>query len=123
MTDFYETEKLYRAILPYAPFIKDDGSISSGAFKDAKGLSVDRQMKRENNEAVDYIKSQKRGIIVSVMVKECYVKGIRCIYVPTYDNPYHSELHKNKEKKLLTSSQAKYLSKICKIEYLNEKIS
>lgn len=41
---FYNNEKLYRAILPIEPFKKSDGSISSAAFKDKNGLSVDKQM-------------------------------------------------------------------------------
>ena len=49
-------EKLYRAVFP--PAIKDmfwrkDGTVSSAAFADPKGLSVDRGNHREDSEVVE----------------------------------------------------------------------
>lgn len=113
---FYNNEKLYRAILPIEPFKKSDGSISSAAFKDKNGLSVDKQMHRPNSEAVKFIKSNRRGDIYSVTTNNCHEKCIECKYLPISENKYHSELHKDSETKGLTSSQAKHLAKNCKEE-------
>lgn len=115
-SEFYDKEKLYRAVLPIDPFIKGCGKISSAAFKDKNGLSVDKQMHRLNSEAVNFIKSSKRGDIYSVTTNDCDDKCIECKYLPTDDNKYHSELHKDSENKGLTRSQAKHLSEKCKKE-------
>lgn len=122
--EFYKEEKLYRAVLPYEPFIKSDGTISSGVFKGKRDefLSVDRQLYRSNGDAVSFIKSQKQGIIVSFLVSDCDKKDIRYRFTPVLDveeqpdNPYHSEIFKNELNPRLSGSQAKYLAKICKKE-------
>lgn len=119
---FENDEKLYRAILPLEPFVKKDGSISSAAFKDRNGLSVDRQMHRFNHEAVEFIKNMKSGSIVSITVGICRNENILCVYCPVEDNKYHSELHKDENKKALTSAQAKHLSQLCVIEYDSQRI-
>lgn len=106
-------EKLYRAVLPTKIFLKEDGSISSGAFKDKFGLSVDVQMNRVNNIAVNFIRELRNGIIVSVTSENCKEKNIHYVYCPLEENEYHSELHRDRNTKVLTGSQAKYLAKNC----------
>ena len=115
-SEFDINEKLYRAIIPLEPFKKIDGSISSGAFRDKNGLSVDRQMGRENKEAVNFMK-RLNGDIVSVTVQDCVDCAAVCTYCPLDINEYHSEIHKDNKTKLLSKGQAKKLASKCKIEF------
>ncbi len=122
---FYKNEKLYRAVLPMESFIKEDGSISRGAFTDSNkdsGLSVDRQKYRDNIEAVEYIASMKKGYIVSIKVSDCDEKNIEYTFCPLDDNPYHSEVSKDRKNKkfTLTKGQAKHLARVCEIELERE---
>ena len=118
--EFYDEEKLYRAIEPKIDFfIKADGSITSGAFKSMHNdkLSVDRQMKRSNEESVRFIKQNHNyGIIVSVTVGNCIEKEIMVEYDPVIGNEFHSVIFKDQERCTLSKSQAKHLSRCCVIE-------
>lgn len=70
--NFDEKEMLLRVVLPDDIYWKDDGSISSAAFKDSNGLSVDRVNNRSLSEAVGYIHNHfPQRIIVSVEVQDC----------------------------------------------------
>lgn len=125
VSEFYPNEKLYRAVLPMLPFIKENGSISSGVFTDSNkfsGLSVDRQKYRDNDEAVKYIASMKKGYIVSIKVSDCDEKNIEHTFCPLDDNPYHSEISRDKknQKFTLTKGQARHLANVCKIELKRE---
>lgn len=118
---FYNGEKLYRAIKPIPTMWKtiDNKRVpSSAVFKDSKGVSVDRQLYRENEIAIEYLSSSKEGYdILSITVNNCEDLSIVYQADPIDDNPYHSLILRSLNDKIeLTSSQAKHLSKIAKLE-------
>ena len=88
-------EALYRAVLPSSSYIKEDGSISSGAFKDKKGLSVDRGNYRSDREVVDNMKHRLNGRIAKFYVQDCYDVEAVPMYLPEEDDEFHSEIHKS----------------------------
>lgn len=108
------SELLFRAVFPpetYSRFWKENGKISSAAFKDKHGLSVDRAGGRSKEEAIDFIKSHKSGCIVSVSVGDCNNAKAVVKYLPTR-NIYHSEIHGSNESIILNDYQAKMLSRM-----------
>lgn len=114
--NFEEAEKLYRAVLPVSTFWKQNGSLSSAAFKDKNGLSVDRQWDRSDEEAVNFLKERNfRGEIVYVLVQNCNEVQAVVRYLPSRGNKYHSEIHKDLQQKELSNSQAKHLARTAKI--------
>ena len=110
---FNNTEKLYRAVYPPEVadiFWKKDGSISSAAFADPKGLSVDRGNYRPDAEVLESLRKKFNGHIISLYVKNCVDTGAVVIYSPSKTNPYHSEIHGNEKTILLSKSQRRFLA-------------
>lgn len=103
-------EKLIRAVLPREIFWHEDGTLSSAAFKDKKGLSVDRDGGRPIDEAVRYAESHLQGSMVYVTVGQCVAVQALVRYLPLSDNQFHSEIHQSEEKIVLSNSQARKLS-------------
>ena len=62
--NFKGDEALYRAVRPLPMFIKDDGTITSGAFKDKCGLSVERGNYRTDASVVETMRPRFDGKIV-----------------------------------------------------------
>lgn len=119
---FYAEEKLYRKV-PNNPIMwREDGGISTAAFKDSKGMSVDRQMKRSNLEAIETLTSHHSDVkaIVSTSYQFC-TETIEAlvIYAPCEDNIYHSEIHKDSQKPQLSRGQLKKLVDNCTLEIIN----
>ena len=113
-----ENEKIYRAVLPVSMYWKNNGTVSSAAFKDKNGLSTDRAGGRITKECVLFMRSRRRGAVVSVTVKMCNEVNAILKFLPIKDeDEYHSEIHKSQETILLTDKQAKYLAHNAKIEY------
>ena len=112
---FRENERLYRAVKPEVIYWKENGLLSSAAFKD-DGLSVDRQGRRTDIEAAKSFKERGFiGEIVWVTVCDCHeIKAIVC-YLPEPDNIYHSEIRRDDTNKKLTNGQAKELSRRAKM--------
>ena len=111
---FLNTEKLYRAVYP--PEVADiywkiDGSLSSAAFADPRGLSVDRGDYREDQEVIEDMRCRFRGHIISLFVKNCFDVGAIVRYLPSRTNKYHSEIHGNEETPLLSKSQRRALAR------------
>ena len=111
---FSDDEKLYRAVFP--PEIADmywrkDGTISSAAFADSKGLSVDRGNYRADKDVKDDMESRFIGRIIRLYVKNCSDIGAAVYYSPSRNNPYHSEIHGSSTSILLSKQQRLYLSK------------
>ena len=122
---FYNGEILYRAIKPIPTMWKtiDNKRVpSSAVFKDSKGVSVDRQSNRKDETAIKYLSSSKEGYdILSITVNNCEDLSIVYQIDPIEDNPYHSLILRNSDDKIeLTSSQAKYLAKVAKLETVKE---
>lgn len=116
MTDiFLDDEKLYRAVRPIDMFWKEDGTLSSAAFQDSNGLSVDRGNYREDREAKRRLLMNLHGTVVMFSVKDCNDVTAIVKYLPTEDNEYHSEVHKSVTEKKLTKSQQRHLAKVAKI--------
>ena len=117
---FSPEEKLYRVVRDEPSYIKEDGSLSSASFKQ-KGLSVDRQDKRTDLEAVLAFQSRGfHGEIFSVFVQECTSVGAYVCYLPLPENRYHSQIYKDSlcdNSSRLTNHQARHLASVaCRIE-------
>lgn len=119
--NFPEEEKLYRAVFPpshISMFWKKDGSLSSAAFSDKKGLSVERGNNRNSNVVINEMKKFFTGRIISVTVKNCNETDAIVKYLPSTRSKYHSEIHGNQNNKLLDKRQRKYLAQKAQIEYM-----
>ena len=105
---FNKTEKLYRAVYPpeiAEMYWKKDGTLSSAAFADPKGLSVDRGDYRTDTEVIFSMRERFTGHIISLYVKNCFDVGASVQYKPSRSNPYHSEIHGSETTILLSKSQ------------------
>ena len=121
--EFAVDEKLYRAVYPPSygdMYWKKDGTLSSAAFIDRHGLSVERGNFRQDNDVIEAMKQFFTGRIVSFTVQNC--KNVEAVvkYKPTKRSQYHSEVHGSEDKILLSPSQRKKLAKVAKIEYYQD---
>lgn len=112
---FEETELLLRAVLP-ATMYWNNGKLSSAAFKDKNGLSVNRVYDQKLETAITTMKSSLQGSIVSVLVKDCNDVSACVKYLPSKNNAYHCEIHQSKTIKMLNETQAKHLANVAKVE-------
>ncbi len=115
-------EALYRAIKPFPNWWKTDTNRpSSAAFKDSRGVSVDRDGGRLPSEIVRNFQNRFTiKAVVSILAGECRSFGTHPISAPEIPtNPEHAVIHCSPTEIELTSGQAKNLSKTAKIEYLN----
>ena len=119
--NFDRNEKLYRAVYPpevVDMFWKRDGSVSSAAFADARGLSVDRGDYRNDDDVVRDMNSRFRGSIIRVYAKNCMDTGAVLRYLPTRKNIYHTEIHGSEQNPLLSRSQRRFLA--CRAVIVNQ---
>ena len=115
---FVSNECLYRGSHPM--WIEDDNTVSSAAFKDSRGVSVDRDGSRDKQACVDRMIDalpQIAGVckLTCGDVEDCEAVTVYC---PVPDNEYHSEIHdsadqvqiksKAKSRKLAGRSQIVY---------------
>lgn len=110
---FKNNEKLYRAVYPpevAEMFWRKDGRVSSAAFADPKGLSVDRGYYRSDEEVSEDMKKRFTGKIIRVYAKNCTDIGAVLRYLPSRINLYHSEIHGSETNILLSKQQRLYLS-------------
>ena len=112
---FEETELLLRAVLPVSMYWKN-GKLSSAAFKDKNGLSVNRVYDQKLETAINIMKNSLRGSIVSVLVKDCNDVSACVKYLPSKNNDYHCEIHQSETIKILNEMQAKHLANVAKVE-------
>lgn len=116
---FYGDEILYRAVLPPERrdmFWKKNGQVSSAAFYDPCGLSVERGYYRETKDIIEGMRRNFIGPIVSVSVQDCRNADIVVKYLPSERSEYHSEVHGSESEKLLNRKQRIYLAAHVKIE-------
>lgn len=92
-------------------FWRKDGTISSAAFADAKGLSVDRGNYSPDTEVIPSMQSRFTGRILSLYVKNCKDIGAVVRYLPSAKNKYHTEVHGSVSTPMLSKSQRLFLSK------------
>ena len=110
---FTDGEKLFRAVYPpevAEMFWRFDGRVSSAAFADPKGLSVNREGDRDVSQAVAALKERFSGKIIFVRVKNCREIGAYVKYLPTKSDPYHSEIHGSDSVLLLSKVQRRHLA-------------
>ena len=111
---FSMDEKLYRAVWPpeiYELFWRRDGSVSSAAFADPKGLSVDRGDYRSDADVISDMNKRFTGRIIRSYVKNCMDTGCLVRYLPSKKNPFHCEIHGSEKTVLLSKQQRFNLSK------------
>ena len=116
---FLPDEKLYRAVYPpemVEMFWRKDGSVSSAAFADPKGLSVDRGNYRTDETVIAELQKRFVGHVISLYVKNCSDIGAIIRYLPSKNNPYHSEIHGGETSALLSKSQRLFLARKAKVE-------
>lgn len=120
---FEDNEKLYRAVYPPSHpglFWKKDGTISSSAFADPKGLSVERGNYRKSEDVVKSMKKKFSGCIISLTVHNCREVEAILKYLPSRDNVYHSEIHGSESSILLSKSQRCHMARLANKEYMEE---
>ena len=121
-SEFNSDEGLLRAVYPpdcRPSFWKKDGTLSSAALKDKRGLSVDRTYDRSMKDAITFIRETKQGYIISVNVEDCECKEVSALvlYKPSENNPYHSEIHGSEESIILGEIQARELARKAVVRY------
>ncbi len=112
--NFLPEESLYRAVYPpeiALMFWRKDGSVSSAAFADPNGLSVERGNFRSDRDVLSSMQERFTGNIISLLVLDCISVNALVRYLPSKKNKYHSEIHGSEKSKLLTKSQRLYLSR------------
>lgn len=117
---FSDCEKLYRAVFPESyiqMFWRKDGTVSSAAFVDKEGLSVERGNFREDQRVIEEMQKFFKGCIISLTVEQCRKVDAIVKYKPTRRSKYHSEIHGSATVPLLSKSQRKKLADGAKIEY------
>lgn len=122
---FSESEKLYRKVIMNPNFWKkESGKPSSAVFKDSKGVSVDRDGGRNDNEITSsfitrFGKDNIRAI-VSVSAGYCMEIDTHLVYLPIQDNEYHAEIHDSPDKVPIHTKRAKKLANSCRIVYVTD---
>ena len=98
-------------------FWRKDGTVSSAAFTDKQGLSVERGDFREDENVIEEMRKFFHGCIISLTVEQCRDVDAVIKYKPRKRSEYHSEIHGSEEVPLLSKSQRKKLAERAKIEY------
>lgn len=116
--DFECNERLYRGLPPM--WIEKDNTVSSAAFKDLQGVSVDRDGGRDEQNCIERL--------VNAMPKFVGVGRLTCgdvvgcgalpVYCPTKANKYHSEIHNSVEEvPIKPKSKCKRLAQKCQLVF------
>jgi len=111
---FKTDEKLYRAVYPpevMDMFWRKDGGVSSAAFADPRGLSVDRGDYRADDVVAASMKERFTGSIVYFYVKHANDAGAFIKYSPSGANPYHTLVLGSRETPLLSKEQRSILAR------------
>lgn len=118
---FTSDECLYRGLYPM--WIEEDNSVSSAAFKDSGGISVDRAGGRSEDDCVKRITEalpQMFGVgrLTCGEVEECDAKTV---YLPVDGNEYHSEIHDSTEQiQIKSKSKSRKLARKCQVVFLKK---
>lgn len=110
-THIDDREYLYRGIVENF-WNYERGTISSAAFKDKNGTSVDRDAGRDRNDCIRFLQS-KKSFFAIFRVKTFDVRAIQAIveYLPTNENIFHSEIHDSPGRPQIRSSKANKISR------------
>ena len=106
---FRNDELLLRAVYPpdRHPDFWRGNRLSSAAFKDKNGLSVDRLYDRELKDGIAFMREERglKGYIASVSVDDCVSVSAHVAYRPTSNDVYHSEIHGSETQIILSEQQ------------------
>lgn len=110
-----DEESLFRGVLEIN-WNKKENRISSSAFKDSNGCSVDRCHFRSDQES-SLALFERKNFYAIAKVKVAKVRAIPCLtlYLPIEMNKYHSEIHDEEGRASIRSSKASKLSKNAEI--------
>lgn len=122
MDEYFDSdERLYRGL--HSLWIKEDDCVSSAAFKDSCGVSVDRDGGREEQNCIDRMVGalpQIAGIgrLTCGEVEEC---GAFPKYLPVEGNEFHSEIHDSADKvQIKSGSKSRKLATKCRVVFKKE---
>lgn len=123
MSNFSDSEKLYRAVRPQSRYWTKDGTrLSSVAFRNRSTddyLSVDRQDGRRNDDCIEAMRKRLKGAVVSVKYAQCLDLKIEVIPYPSDNNPWHCGLVNNADEgdSRLSQFQCQNLADFAVIEF------
>lgn len=110
-------EYLYRGIVSLH-WEKEKNRISSAAYKNPGGLSVDRDGGRDKDACVQRLLASSDFMFVTrLLTGNVRSEGLHPIYKPVSDNVYHSEIHQSNNDVELTRGQARQLNKLAEIAF------
>lgn len=123
VSEFKIEEKLFRGVKNDNPDLWKNGKPTSAAFKDSKGVSIEKAYTRNCQECID---SMKRYLpihhFVSNVVALCNELNCFLVYNPI-SSPmiieHHALIYKNQNLEPLTNGQAKRLSRNAVVEFVN----
>lgn len=116
--NFSADECLYRG-LPQM-WLKDDKSVSSAAFKDSGGVSVDRDGGRTEEECINKMVGNLTNIVAIGRLTCGDVTACDALpkYLPVEGNEYHSEIHDSAEQiQIKKQSKAKKIADKCQVVF------
>lgn len=108
---FSADEYLYRGL--HQLWLKDDNTVSSAAFKDSGGVSVDRTGGRQETECIDRMIGALPTIIglCKLTCGDVVCCDALPRYLPLEGNEYHSEIHDSERQvQIKKSSKARQLA-------------
>lgn len=110
---FDPSELLLRAVYPpdRRPDMWHGNRVSSAAFKDKNGLSVDRLYDRNIDDGIRSMRTKLHGHIISITVNDCNNVSAHVVYRPSQNNAYHSEIHGSPDTIILDDYQCLILSR------------
>ena len=115
-SDITDNEILYRVVRPFNLFWKKKfNKLSTAAFKDRNGLSVDRDGERSENAVIDDFNRRRfEGALISAIAGDC--KAINTYLVPKPNNwKYHAEILDSRSKIILSNEKCEKLVGLFKV--------
>ena len=118
-------ENLYRAVKRSKPECLDDNKVPTSAlFKDANGVSVDRDGEREEKEILLFMINGElyprvKGI-VKLSAGKCFEAGTEIKAAPSKNNPYHANIFLSSDNIFKQSLQALKLARACELVYFDD---
>ena len=115
---FAPDEQLYRGL--HSIWLEDDNSVSSAAFKDSNGISVDRDGGRAGRDCIDKLVDnlpQIEGVcrLSCEDVEDC---GALPVYLPVEENEYHCEIHDSVDQvQIKSKSKSRKLASKCHVVF------
>jgi hypothetical protein len=113
--EIQDEEVLYRGIHPnHTTKGNENTRISSAAFKDSKGNSVDRDGKRDESIIVDVFleRFHKKGL-VKITEEICRDNNTNPVAKPLENNPFHGLIIRNNGDLKLKARETKSLREAC----------